>query len=99
MSTPTCLGTPVRENPFLVGSKIAYLCDGILNVSPAMWSLMRTATPEELKRLLKAIKVKKLNLSFDYLDSLRYSFLAEGQSANRAKELSDGGQNAKGNST
>jgi len=50
---------PFRPSVYLVGSKQAALVDGILVVSPAMYSLITAAAHDgdELERLAKSIPV------------------------------------------
>jgi hypothetical protein len=50
----------VEVSSVLIGSKRAVRVGGRLYVSPAMFDLMRHATPEELPRLLRAISVLHL---------------------------------------
>lgn len=51
----------IQVSPHLVGSKVAYqIGEGPILVSPAMFDLIKHATPEELETLLKTICVKKL---------------------------------------
>lgn len=46
---------------YLAGSKHAIqFGDGPVYVSPAMYDLMKNATPEELETLLKSIRIKRL---------------------------------------
>jgi hypothetical protein len=55
----------LRVCPALVGSKTAvqYGPAGPIYVSPAMFSLFTTATPEELETLMKTIMVQTLPVS------------------------------------
>lgn len=52
-------GYSINVCKFLVGSKHAYLCGNMLVVSPAMWSLMENATPDELEHLMASIHIKR----------------------------------------
>ena len=50
----------IQVDQCLIGSKHAILlAPSTLLVSPAMWELMRNATPDELERLLQAIEVRR----------------------------------------
>jgi len=71
------IGIPIKPSEFLEGKKFAVYVDGILHVSPAMWSLMQGATAEELAALARSIKVIDLDHNQDYVDALRYSIEAE----------------------
>lgn len=63
----TLLGLQIIPREALVGSKLAVRIGGDLFVSPAMMSLMRNSTPEELQRLLMAIRVLDLGESTTFL--------------------------------
>jgi hypothetical protein len=46
-------GLKVSASEYMAGAKKAVLCGGTVHVSPAMWALMKDATPEELEHLLR----------------------------------------------
>lgn len=56
----TLSGLAVQESVGLTGSKYAVQCGNTLLVSPAMWSLLRDATQDELGHLLANILVRQL---------------------------------------
>ena len=54
-------GIRIEVSDFMADSSTAVLIDGVLKVSPAMWSLMEGATPEELNHLFENLKVLNLD--------------------------------------
>lgn len=54
-------GIQVRVCKLLAGSKKAVKQDGILQVSPAMYHLMRHASPAELDALVRSLEVLDLD--------------------------------------
>lgn len=51
-------GIPVVPNEWLSGMKIAHKMRGVVYVSPAMYSLMKSANQHELRQLLMSIQVR-----------------------------------------
>lgn len=60
-SLPPLAGLRIEVSQHLVGAKHALqFGDGPVYVSPAMWELFKSATPDELKTLLETIHIRRL---------------------------------------
>jgi hypothetical protein len=53
-------GIPVIADQYLAGTKAAYFDGETILVSPAIFSLMAAATPDELMHLFKHLPIKHL---------------------------------------
>ena len=53
-------GIPIKVSEYMAHCKKAVFVDGVLHVSPAMYSLMQGATSEELEQLLANLPVLNL---------------------------------------
>lgn len=55
------IGTNIKANKMLKGQRDAYMIDGVIQVSPAMYTLITKSTGEELDHVLKKIYVVEEN--------------------------------------
>lgn len=60
---------PIRPNGWMAGMKQAASMNGVVHLSPAMYSLVSTASDQELEHLLESIQVVELP-HFDTLSSI-----------------------------